>query len=134
MNPLAISGLMSLGKEIIGRVWPNPQEQAEELRKLHELEQKGDLADLQAYVQVLQGRLSVIKAEASSEHWLAANWRPITMLTFTTMIVLRMLGFDAEAMSEAEYLKLWGLMELGLGGYVVSRGVEKCVKTWKSSP
>ncbi len=68
-----------------------------------------------------------IKAEAASQHWLAANWRPITMLVFVGLIVARMFGYTAPNISEAEYVKLWSIMELGIGGYIASRGVEKIV-------
>lgn len=68
---------------------------------------------------------SIIKAEASSSSWLASSWRPILMLTFGGLIVARWFGFAAPELSEAEYLALWDIVEVGIGGYVVSRGVEK---------
>ncbi|MFY7926230.1 MAG: 3TM-type holin, partial [Aquidulcibacter sp.] len=67
----------------------------------------------------------IIKAEAQSEHWLAACWRPILMLTFGLLIVARWLGWSAPGISEAEALKLWNIVEIGLGGYVIGRSAEK---------
>jgi hypothetical protein len=67
----------------------------------------------------------IIKAEAQSEHWLAACWRPILMLTFGGLIVARWLGWSAPGISEAEVLKLWDIVQLGLGGYVIGRSIEK---------
>jgi hypothetical protein len=67
----------------------------------------------------------IIKAEAQSEHWLAACWRPILMLTFGGLIVARWLGWSAPGISEAEVLKLWDIVQLGLGGYVIGRSLEK---------
>lgn len=131
MDPLTIGSIVGLGKELISRVWPNPQQQAEELRKLSELEQKGDLAELQAYVQMLQGRMSIIQSEASSEHWLTANWRPIVMLTFTGLIVARWFGLSAEGITEAEYIQIWNILQLGIGGYVMGRSAEKIMKEYK---
>lgn len=131
MDPLTITSLIGLGKDLIGRIWKDPTEQAEQLHKLTELEQRQDLAELQAYVSILQGRMSIIQAEAKSEHWLTANWRPVTMLTFLLLIVSRWFGFENENMSEVEYLMAWELLKLGIGGYVASRGVEKVVQTYK---
>lgn len=68
---------------------------------------------------------SIIGAEARSEHWLAATWRPLVMLTFTALIVARWLGYSAPGISEAEVVKLWSIVELGLGGYVIGRSAEK---------
>jgi hypothetical protein len=67
----------------------------------------------------------IIKTEAASGQWLASNWRPLTMLCFVALIVARWFGWAAPGLSEAEYLKLWSIVEFGLGGYVVGRSVEK---------
>lgn len=67
----------------------------------------------------------VVLAEAKSEHFLAACWRPILMLTFGALIVARWLGYSAPGISEAEVLKLWDIVQIGLGGYVIGRSVEK---------
>jgi len=105
------------------------------------LEQKFNLLHLQAaavdsatqYNQKLfEGQAKIINSEASSEHWLAANWRPITMLTFVGIVVAKFLGFSSPNMTPEDYTHLWTLIEIGLGGYVVGRSVEKAVKTWKN--
>jgi hypothetical protein len=67
----------------------------------------------------------IVLAEARSEHFLAACWRPILMLTFGGLIVARWLGYSAPGISEAEVLKLWDIVQLGLGGYVIGRSTEK---------
>lgn len=67
----------------------------------------------------------IVKAEAESEHWLTSSWRPIVMLVFTALIVARWLGYSAPGISESEVLKLWSIVELGLGGYVIGRSAEK---------
>ena len=75
--------------------------------------------------EIEQAAASIVKTEAASAHWLAANWRPITMLTFVGLIVARWFGFSAPGLSEAEALALWDIVQIGLGGYVVGRTVEK---------
>jgi len=77
--------------------------------------------------EIEQAAGQIIKTEAASSHWLAANWRPLTMLTFTVLIVARWFGFAAPELSEAEYLALWDIVEIGLGGYIVGRSAEKIV-------
>lgn len=132
-DPIVVSSLLSLGKDLISRIWKDPNKQAEQLQKLAELEQSENLAKLQAYINVLQGRMSIVAAEAKSEHWLTATWRPITMLVFVTIIVARFFGFGAEDMTDAEYEKLWELLKIGIGGYISSRGIEKVIKTYKGN-
>lgn len=131
MDPITTGAIISAGRDLIGRIWPDPKDQAEELRKLEELNQKGELAELQAYIQVMQARLSVIKTEAASDNFLTSSWRPVVMLVFTALIVARWFGFSAEGVSEAEYMEIWAILKLGIGGYVVGRSAEKVVKEYK---
>jgi hypothetical protein len=39
--------------------------------------------------------------------------------------VARWLGWSAPGISDAEVLKLWDIVQLGLGGYVIGRSAEK---------
>ena len=115
-----ITAALNIGGQLIDRLWPDPGKRDQAKLALMEMAQKGELAEL-------TGRAEIVKAEAASEHWLAANWRPILMLTFGGLIVARWFGFAAPNLSEAEYLKLWSIVELGIGGYVIGRSVEKIV-------
>ena len=120
MNPLLLGPLLDFGSKVFDKVFPDPEKANEAKLKLMEMAQRGELEELAA-------RSSIIKAEASSEHWIVAAWRPILMLTFGGLIVARWLGFSAPGISEAEILKLWSIVEFGLGGYIVGRSVEKVV-------
>lgn len=115
-----VTAALDVGGKLIDRLWPDPSQRDQARLALMELAQKGELAEL-------TGRVEIVKAEASSEHWLAASWRPILMLTFGALIVARWLGWSAPGISEAEVLKLWNIVELGLGGYVIGRSAEKIV-------
>ena len=113
-----IPALAPIVGQIVGSLFPDPTEkakaEAEAMRQL--LAHQGEIEAAAA---------KIIQTEAASTHWLAANWRPLTMLTFTALIVARWMGWVAPNLSEAEYLKLWSIIEFGLGGYVVGRSVEK---------
>ena len=115
-----ITAALDVGGKLIDRLWPDPAQAAQAKVQLLEMAQKGELAELTA-------RANIVQAEASSGSWLASSWRPITMLTFTALIVARWFGWAAPNLSVDEYLKLWDIVELGLGGYVVGRSVEKVV-------
>jgi len=113
-----IGSIFDFGSKVIDKIWPNKAEADAAKLRLFEMHQAGQLTELTE-------RASIVKAEAASEHWLAATWRPIMMLTFGGLIVARWFGFAAPDLSEAEYLKLWDIVELGIGGYVIGRSVEK---------
>ena len=76
MDPVTISGLFKLGATALEKLFPDPTKRAEELRKLEELRQRGDLAELQAYVTLVTGQLEINKAEAKSGSLFVAGWRP----------------------------------------------------------
>jgi len=118
MDP--ITAVLGIGGKLIDRLWPDPEQRAQAQLALMELAQKGELTELIE-------RASIVKAEAQSDHWLAATWRPVLMLTFGALIVARWFGWAAPNLTEAEYLKLWDIVELGLGGYVIGRSAEKIV-------
>ena len=117
---MSLLSLIPVIGDVLDKVIPDPAAQADAKLKLMELAQKGEFAEMNA-------RADIIKAEASSESWLAQSWRPIMMLTFGALIVARWMGYAAPGISDAEILKLWNIVELGLGGYVIGRSVEKIV-------
>lgn len=71
-----LSAAFELGKSAIERIWPDPIKRAEELRKLEELHQKGDLAQLDAHVKLMLAQLNVNAAEATHKSIFVAGWRP----------------------------------------------------------
>jgi hypothetical protein len=79
--------------------------------------------------QLQQAQAKIIEAEATSASWLTSNWRPITMLTFVALIVLRWLGLLPH-ITEAVETQLFEIIKFGLGGYVVGRSLEKSVQSY----
>ena len=117
-----ITAVLNLGTAVIDRVFPNPQDAANAKLRLFELQQSGELAALTAST-------GVIVAEANSQSWITRSWRPILMLTFGALIVARWLGWTTPGLTEAEYLKLWDIVQLGIGGYIIGRSVETVAST-----
>ena len=73
----------------------------------------------------LQIRQDTINAEAKSEHWLTATWRPITMLSFVGAILGYWFGL-VEVPQEAVD-GMFTLVQIGVGGYTIGRSAEKVV-------
>jgi hypothetical protein len=115
-----IPALLPILGDTLKRFFPDPEQAAK-------VQQELTLALLANQGAMDQAAGDIIKAEAQSDHFLAACWRPILMLTFGALIVARWLGWSAPGISEAEVLKLWDIVQLGLGGYVIGRSFEKVV-------
>jgi hypothetical protein len=124
--------LIEAGLRIIDKIIPDPAAKAEATRKLLEIQQTGELAEVEA-------AMNVVVAEAKSEHALTSQWRPITMLVFTAIVannyiiapyLAAMFGWNVMLEMPEQ---LWNLLSIGIGGYVVGRSSEKAIKNWKGT-
>lgn len=128
-----ISAALQIGDSIIKRIWPDPSEQAKAKLEMLRLYESGEL-------QAMVSAAGIVKSEAESEHWLTANWRPLTMITFVFIIANNYIVapyagaiFGAHAsVSLPIPPDLWQLLKIGLGGYVVGRSAEKGIRLWKA--
>lgn len=79
---------------------------------------------------------AIIEAEARSDHHLAAQWRPILMLSITAILINNYLvaPYMQLLFGTAVHLDLpepmWNLLTVGVGGYVIGRSAEKSVRHW----
>lgn len=72
----AITAILDIGKAAITRIWPDPVKQVEEQRKLIELSQAGDIAQLNAHVQLMLAQIEVNNTQAKSKSVFVAGARP----------------------------------------------------------
>lgn len=107
--------------QVAKSVFPNAED---ELRRL-EIQGRMQEALIANQAKIEEAAAQVIQAEAAGESWLQRNWRPLTMMVFVSLIVAKWTGYTAPGVSEALELRLLGLIEIGLGGYVIGRSVEK---------
>lgn len=118
--PGALQAGASLIEAAINRIWPDPTEmQRNELARLK--------TEVDAALAVTQGQFAVIVAEAQGGGFLQRSWRPLTMLVFLGLVVGRFFGLNGENFTADDASNLWNLVELGLGGYVIGRTIEKTV-------
>ena len=124
LNPL--DSAFNFGSTLLDKFFPDKDAANKAKLMLMEMKQNGELSKLQTSA-------GIVTAEANSDHWLAANWRPITMLTFVFIIANNYILYPYLSLFFEEAPKLvippdmWALLKIGLGGYVVGRSVEKAV-------
>lgn len=111
------------------------KDKANELKAV--LEQGLMSADLQKYSEQIKAQASIIVAEAQGHGILQRNWRPGLMCLFGLIIFNNYVLYPYLSLffTQAPMLEIppdmWGLLKLGVGGYVVGRSGEKVVRLWK---
>ena len=86
--------------------------------------------------EVVRAQRDTIVAEANSQSFIARNWRPIMMLTFVFIIANNYILFPYVQLFGGTALELeipdamWGLLKIGVGGYVMGRSGEKMVESY----
>ena len=109
--------------ELIDNLHTSEEERLEIKQKMFELQVNAFNKAEEYEQELLKAKASIIMAEAQGESWIQQNWRPITMLTFLVLVVADSFGLLAFRLAE----QAWTLLQIGLGGYVVGRSVEKLV-------
>jgi hypothetical protein len=131
-----VSAIFDLGKSAIERIWPDPIKRAEEVRKLEEMRQTGDLAQLNAHVQLMLGQLEVNKAEAQHKSIFVAGWRPAVGWVCVAVMAFNYVGVYLMEFAVAfidnpppvptrfDMSELWPIL-LGMLGIGTMRSVDK---------
>lgn len=71
-----VSAIFGVAEQVISRVWPDPVEQAKAGQALAALKQSGDLAFLDADVQLMTGQIGINVMEAQHGGMFKGGWRP----------------------------------------------------------
>ena len=122
--------LAPLANTLIKRLFSDKEKQQEA-----QLEFQGMLVD--GSFKEFEKQADIIIQEAKSSHWLVSNWRPCIMLLFGIIIANNYIIYPYLSlfMDDAPMLEIppdmWGLLKLGLSGYIVGRSGEKMVTAWK---
>lgn len=122
-----VAGVFRPAAELIDKLHTSEDEKLQRKNELLEIQAAAMDAALQYEKDLLTAKADIVYAEASSEHWLTATWRPIVMLGLFSLVMLDSFGWLPNRLSE----EAWTLLQVGIGGYVVGRSVEKGIKTFK---
>jgi hypothetical protein len=123
-----IAGIFKPAAELIDELHTSEEERIKQHRRLLEIQALVLDSSLKYEREIMTAKAEIVSAEAKSEHWITATWRPITMLTFLALAVGDALGWLPNPLRD----EAWTLLQLGLGGYVVGRSAEKVIQTVRS--
>jgi len=116
-----VAGIFKPIADVIEHIVPSGDARLQIQQKLLEAQFSTAEKVMEYEKQLLDGQIKIITAEATGASWLQRNWRPVTMLTFLALVVLDAFGvLPFRLAGEA-----WTLLQIGLGGYVAGRSIEK---------
>ena len=106
---MSLFAAIPLVGKVIDKLFPDAENRDQVKVVLAEMLINGELDELATQAEV-------IKAEAQGESWLQRCWRPLVMLVFTALVVCRWMGWAAPDLSAEVELKLFNIIQLGIGG------------------
>jgi hypothetical protein len=138
MNPVFnfVTSLFGPATKLIDEIFTSPEEKAKYGNELAKI--KNELAKIQNEIsskiidyesQLITTKEKLVYGEISG-NWLQRSWRPVLMLTFGFIIVYQyFIAHVIPGLDPIEFLpdRFWNLLELGIGGYVAGRSLEKMV-------
>jgi uncharacterized membrane protein (DUF106 family) len=123
---LPFATLINVGMKVLDKVIPDPEAKAKAQVALMEMQQKGELAQIEADMREQEELTKRQQADMTSDSWLSKNIRPLTLVAiFTGYFMFAMMsafGYDANE----EYVTLlgsWGMLVMSF--YFGGRTMEK---------
>lgn len=122
MNLLSLIGdIFKPAAELIDDLHTSEEERGKLNLALREMQLNAALRFMDYEKQMLESKTEIIVAEAKGGSWMQRNWRPMTMLAFGICAVGDSFGVLPTPLAD----EMWVLMQIGLGGYVAGRSLEK---------
>ena len=123
---LPIAALLDVGMKVLDKVIPDPEAKAKAQVALMEMQQKGELAQIQADTAEQQELTKRLEADMASDSWLSKNIRPMTLVfilvVYTVFALMSAYGLDANE-AYVTLLGQWGMLIMSF--YFGGRTLEK---------
>lgn len=123
---IPIPALLSIGSKLIDKFFPDAQAAEAAKLKLLEMQQNGDLAQLNADVTEQHELTARLQADMASDSWLSKNIRPMTLVFILVAYTVfgMMSAWDIEVNNNyVELLGQWGMLIMSF--YFGGRTLEK---------
>jgi hypothetical protein len=123
-----LEAILGIGSKILDKVFPDPAQAEQAKLKLLEMQQNGELAQLNADVSEAHELTGRLQADMASDSWLSKNIRPMTLIAILSGYFI-FAGLSAAGIQVNEaYVKLlgeWGMLIMSF--YFGGRTLEKII-------
>ena len=125
---LPLDAILSIGSKVLDKVFPDPAQAEQAKLKLLELQQSGELAQINADVSEQHELTDRLKADMSSDSWLSKNIRPMTLVAilvgYFIFAMMSAFGMNANEVY-VQLLGQWGMLIMSF--YFGGRTLEKII-------
>jgi uncharacterized membrane protein (DUF106 family) len=125
---LPIEAILGIGSKILDKVFPDPAQAEQAKLKLLEMQQNGELAQINADTAEQHELTERLKSDMSSDSWLSKNIRPMTLVAILTgyfvFAFMSAFGMDANE-AYVQLLGQWGMLIMSF--YFGGRTLEKII-------
>ena len=121
-----LGAILDIGSKLVDKFFPDPAQAEQANLKLLEMQQNGELAQLNADVSEQHELTDRLKADMGSDSWLSKNIRPMTLIAILSgyFIFAFMSAFDKDTNERyVELLGQWGMLIMSF--YFGGRTLEK---------
>jgi uncharacterized membrane protein (DUF106 family) len=123
-----LGALLDIGGKILDKVFPDPAQAEQAKLKLLEMQQNGELAQINADIAEQQELTKRQQADMASDSWLSKNIRPMTLifiLVFYVVFAMMSAGGIDTNQKYVELLGQWGMLIMSF--YFGGRTLEKII-------
>ena len=129
---IPIGALLDIGGKILDKVFPDPAQAEQAKLKLLEMQQNGELAQMQADIAEAQEITKRWQSDMASDSWLSKNIRPMALIAifvgYFLFAMMSAFGFNATE-SYVQLLGQWG--QIVFLAYFGGRTAEKIMEMKK---
>jgi hypothetical protein len=123
-----LGAILDVGMKLVDKFFPNPEDKAKAQLELLQMQQNGELAQINADIAEQQELTKRQQADMASDSWLSKNIRPMTLIAILAgyFTFAMMSAFDMDTnKAYVELLGQWGMLIMSF--YFGGRTLEKIV-------
>lgn len=124
MDPLSL--ILGVGSKLIDKFFPDPEQKAKAQLELLQMQQNGELAQINADIAEQQELTKRQQSDMASDSWLSKNIRPMTLIAilagYFVFALMSAFGMDTNT-KYVELLGQWGMLIMSF--YFGGRTLEK---------
>jgi uncharacterized membrane protein (DUF106 family) len=123
-----LDAILGVGMKLVDKFFPDPEQKAKAQLELLQMQQNGELAQINADIAEGKELTTRLQADMASDSWLSKNIRPMTLIAILAgyFVFAMMSAFNMDTNTKyVELLGQWGMLIMSF--YFGGRTLEKII-------